>query len=547
MTVLDFSTFNGEAPKVHPLQLAEGFAQRAVNVRLDRGRAEPYAELLEIGTTLPSTTQTMFLYNDIHWFVSPFSAKFVTAPLSNDPEKYVVYPGADYPRITRNDVAVVTLPFPTVSYRLGVPKPVTTASVIKAGDNPVEPNPLDLETVSYLFTYVDNWGRESVPSGPTASIELYFETQTTELFFPTVPSGNVLFGAQAYIRVYRSNTGSSATDYQFVAQLPIGTASYVDNTESANLSSVILPSIEWDAPPDDDIGLYPDGPLTWIGAMPNSFLAGVTTTELCFSEVNVLHAWPILYRTRIEDIVTAAVVPQGVVILTKDRPYFAYGSGPSSMSITPLNSSQACLSKRSVVTLETAVLYASPDGLCGIEGTQLKILTEALMSKDEWKALNPSSMHAYHYEGKYVCFYDNGTPGGFIFDVRGGKNALVFLDFWCKSGFYYEDTLYLLKTNNQVSKFNEGTLPLPFIWQSRRAKLPEACNFSLLRTTADAYPLDVSITAYYDGELMSTEIYTVVNGKPQYIEAGFLANEWEVTVADKGVLSIQLTTSWSEM
>jgi len=377
---------------------------------------------------------------------------------------------------------------------------------------------------------------------------LYFTDQTVEVFFPPVPSGNSLFGAHAKIYLYRSNTGSSATDYQFVAKMPIGTPSYIDSTASSNLSSIILPSLEWDSPPDDDTSLYPDGPLKWIGAMPNSFLVGVTNKELCFSEVNVLHAWPVLYRFRIEDIVTAAVVPQGVVILTKDKPYVSYGSSPASMSITPLNSSQACLSKRSVVTLESAVIYASPDGLCGIEGPQLKILTEELMSKDEWKALNPSSMHAYHYEGKYVCFYDNGTTqGGFIFDPRGGRNALVFLDFYCKSGFYFEDTLYLMKANNQIAKFNEGLTKLNFCWQSRRAKLPEAINFGLLRVTADDYPIVVKVAAYYDGELMSDQSYIVDSAKPRYIEAGFLANEWEVSVEDKGVLSIQLANAWGEL
>jgi hypothetical protein len=547
MTVLDFNVFNGVAPKVHPLQLANGFAQKAINVRLDRGRAEPYATMLDISKTLPSTTKTMFLYNDINWFVSDNVTYFVEAPLANDPEKYVVFPGQDYPRITRNDVAVVTPPFPTASYRLGVPKPVTKPSVTKAGAEPVEPDPLDLETVSYLFTYVDNWQRESVPSETSSSVELYFETQTAEVFFPTMPSGNALFGAQAKIRLYRSNTGSSATDYQLVTEEPIGTTSYVDSTPSTSLSSVILPSLEWDAPPDDNTGLYPDGPLKWIGAMPNSFLAGVTNEELCFSEVNVLHAWPVLYRTRIEDIVTAAVVPQGVVVLTKDRPYIAFGSGPSSMSVTPLLSSQACLSKRSVVTLESAVIYASPDGLCGIEGTQLRVLTEDLMSKDEWKALNPSSMHAYHYEGTYICFYDNGTPGGFVFDPRGGRNALVFLDFYCKAGFYFEDALYLLRTNNEVARYNEGSTKLNFCWQSRRAKLPEALNFGLMRVTADDYPLDVKVASYYDGEQMSDHTYTVENGKPMYIEPGFISNEWEVSVEDKGVLALQLANSWGEL
>ena len=553
MAKIVFNSFKGVAPKVHPLQLGEGYAQSAVNIRLDRGRLEPLHGLLNTGEVAPSNTETVFLYEGQYWFTSASDVTFTPAPLNNDPYDYVCIAGNSYPQVTRNDVALVTSPYPSTSYRLGVPTPSNPCSVALSGTPPEEPDPLDQETVSYVHTFVDSWGRESPPNLSSASIDVYFPGESVLVGLNSPPSGDWPFGIGAKKRIYRSNTGTDSTSFQFVAEVDIGALEYEDSIESQYLGEVI-PSTTWDGPPDDDTALYPDGPLFWMDDMPNSFLIGVTKREVCFSEINVLHAWPIDYRKPIRsEIVGAAVIGQGALILTKSNPYLCYGSDPASMSLSKMESNQACSSKLSIVPLEESVLYASPDGLCGLVNGRIEVLTEGLISQDEWQALAPTTIKGYAYEGMYIGFYNalgiGGDRGGFVFDPRKGTNNLVFLDFYSNAGVHYDDHLYLLKTDNQIAKFNKDTEnPLNMAWKSRRVKLEQATNFAVMKIISSDYPVNVKVRAFYDSLEVADNTYTIENSTPIYLDSGFIANEWEVEITgNASPVFITLANSWEEM
>ena len=63
------------------------------------------------------------------------------------------------------------------------------------------------------------------------------------------------------------------------------------------------------------------------------------------------------------DIVAIAPLPSGLLVLTKEKPAIISGLDPSAMALSEIDSNQACVSKRSVVDMGSAVMYASPDGL----------------------------------------------------------------------------------------------------------------------------------------------------------------------------------------
>lgn len=547
MSVIAFEQFGGAAPMIAPSQLADGYAQKALNTRLDRGRLEPYQTMLEIGKSAAGR-KTIFLYEDTYWFVDNDVVSFVPSPIVNDPYKYVFIADTDYPRVTRNDLALAGEPYPTTSYRLSVPSPSLAPNISVQGATPAEADPLDAETVSYVYTYVNAWGWESVPSLPSNSVDVYFPDQSVDLSL-TIPSGgNSNMGSGAKIRIYRSNAGTESGAYQLCAEILASQNSHSDSLESDELGSV-LASAEWDGPPDDDTSLYPDGPLFWMGAAANGYLIGVTKTEICFSEINVPYAWPIAYRKPIKDIVGCAITDNGAVVLTKDIPYLVYGSDPSSMSLAPLNYQQPCVSKRSIVSGENIVMYASPDGLCGIANGELKVLTEGIFSQDEWTELNPDTIWGIYHEGKYFGFCEaNSGDRGFILDPRGGSVSWVDLGFYAECGHRNNDTLYLNQTNGQIAKFNKGTNTLSYEWVSKRVQMDQALNFALLKVKAKRYPAQVTVYAYYDDQLVNSTDFTVNDSRPVYMESGFLANEWEVKIHGDGqVTGVYLASDWSEL
>ena len=139
-------------------------------------------------------------------------------------------------------------------------------------------------STSYVYTFVTAYGEEGPPSAASTVVTTDdnrvinlsgLETSTSK--------ANANFGSGAKKRIYRSNTGSNTTVFQFVAEVNMSATTYEDSSDNADLEEII-PSTYWIAPPDDDTNLYPDGPMKGLTALPNGVFAGFTGKRICFSE-----------------------------------------------------------------------------------------------------------------------------------------------------------------------------------------------------------------------------------------------------------------------
>ena len=116
---------------------------------------------------------------------------------------------------------------------------------------------LDYDT-SYVYTFVSAYGEEGPPS-PASTVITTDDNMTVNItnLETSTSKSNVNFGTGAKKRIYRSNTGSNTTEFQFVGEVAMATTSFVDSSKNSELAEVI-PSTTWIAPPDDDTSLYPD-------------------------------------------------------------------------------------------------------------------------------------------------------------------------------------------------------------------------------------------------------------------------------------------------
>ncbi|WP_299947139.1 hypothetical protein [uncultured Microbulbifer sp.] len=228
-----------------------------------------------------------------------------------------------------------------------------------------------------------------------------------------VASGNFIVQSK---RIYRAELTAG---YQFVAEIPAGQTDFSDNVESEQLGES-CPSLDW---------IAPDPNMRGLTALPNGVMLGAFGNTLAFCEPYQPHAWPIRYQLAMAyDFVAAAVASAGVVIGTTGKPYLVAGSEPAAMSLVPLDQIHACASKRSMVDMGEYVLYASPDGLVAVGGTDARLVTEPLILPAQFKQrFNPASIHAYRFEDRYLAFYNNGSErGSFSFSVEALiKNATI--------------------------------------------------------------------------------------------------------------------------
>ncbi|MAO23263.1 MAG: hypothetical protein CMJ25_21125 [Phycisphaerae bacterium] len=564
MTYFKLDRFSGIAPGVSPRLLAEQFGQISENIDFASGAIEPITtDSASIQTLQSGSKKSIYYYRDASWL--EWTEDYIHAlegPIPGDSTDRLYWTGQGtgagaYPRMgTAANIVSGVSGYPANSFRLGVPSPAVAPAVTIVGTADDTQSPFD---VSYVYTLVTSNGEEGPPSLASTPVQLTdAQTTTVSTPTPTSASGNFAFGTGALKRLYRSNTGSNSTQFQFVAE-DVFTETSIDDTRNGDELGEILPSTYWIGPPDDDTSLYPDGPLQGLTNLANGIFAGFTGNRLCLSEPYLPHAWPINYRiTLAEDIVAIASVSNGVICLTNGRPYLVTGTDASAMSATQLDIAQACVNKHSVVDMGDYVLYASPDGLVAASGSDNQVVTEGLISVKQWNDdFKPLQIKAFKHENTYVAFYTDGSNyGGWVFDPRASEAAISTLSRSSElRGAYMnhdDGELYFIE-GTSIKKYRGGSSNKTATWKSKKFLAPKPISMSWVSVKAEAYPVTVKV--YADGSLISnytvsysSNVYTQATTTPSGISNATLAEpimrlpavigkEWEIEVSGAGVIN----------
>lgn len=538
---LAFAGFRGEMPIVDERLLPEQNAQVARNVYLRRGTLKPERAPGPI-TGLPNVIAPSSLYrypngnNGAGFWMIWGNGKRVHAvksPLADDAWQRVYWTGDGTPKM--GGIAEITggaQPFPARSFRLGIPAPAAAPVVAAPTDRVAEDEqPLTAVQTSYVVTLISRFGEEGPPSFASSPIIRWDMVDdapaggAVALSLPAIPGG-----AHDLItkRIYRAE---SSGVFQHVGDVPAAQGSFTDTVPSENMG-VSLPSLEWDMPDDRLVGLT---------ALPGGFLAGYFGNTLCFSEAFYPHAWPVAYQLAFsEDIVGVAAVAGGLVVATNGRPHMITGSSPAAMADMHLDEDQPCVSGRSLVDMGEYAVYASPNGLVAVGGGSAQLLTKAMISKEQWKALKPETIHAYRHDGRYLAFYQGGcfafTPG----------EGFEFFDISATAGWYDldKDRLCLIQRNS-ITAWGSGAA-MTLRWRSKVHEVaPGSGGFSCAKVIARQYPVTLRLIA--DGVTMLE--LPVASRDLFRLPAGYaLCRDWEVeVVAAYEVQSVQIASSPSEI
>jgi hypothetical protein len=275
---------------------------------------------------------------------------------------------------------------------------------------------------AYVYTFVNDLGEESGPSPASATI-LKPEASSVTITTPTdVASGLEIYNV-THKRIYRAVTGVTGTVFRFVAEIPLATASYNDQVQDSQLGEV-LETEGWDLPPSD---------LRGIIALPNGIMAGYRRNQLCLSVQNRPHAWRVADRLNTDtDITGIGNIDTTVVLGTESFPYVAYGSTSESYTMAKLDMPQSCTSARGVANLKGfGVAMPSPDGYLLVAGPgQVQNLTETIFTREQWQALDPSSILAVAHDDVLFFFWENGSErGGYALDMKPTGSGLTTLGF----------------------------------------------------------------------------------------------------------------------
>ncbi|WP_291812766.1 hypothetical protein [Limnobacter sp.] len=514
------SNFSGIAPGVDARRLGEQFGQTAENIDFESGALVPTTINANETTLSNSTRRSVFRYEASggtnYWLQWNDDVDVVKGPVPNDSYNRLYWTGEDYPRVGTSTSMIASSVYPDASFRLGIPAPAAAPTTAVSGTADSTQTPYD---VSYVFTFVSLIGEEGPPSPASTVIELT-DAQDVTITMGATPSGNYNFGTGAKRRIYRSNTGSTNTQFQFVGEVAMSATTFTDTKDGDELGE-ILPSETWIGPPDDDSATYPSGPMLGLIPVANGIMAGFTGNRLCLSEPFLPHAWPVAYRITLEDdIVAISATGNGIVALTEGDAYFVTGADPSAMTAIKLDIQQACVNKHSAVNMGGYTLYAGPDGLVAVSGNEARVVTQGLISAKQWNDdFSPSSIRAFRYENTYVAFYsDGGVHKGWVYDPRAQEAALSTLTSTAETRGGYEKSddgeVYIIQ-GSSLLKYRGGTTKKTMTFKSKTFVTPSPVSFGWISVDAEAYPVDVKVIA--DGTTIAD--YTISKAGNTYTQA----------------------------
>lgn len=517
MSSIKIDRFAGLAPRVDPQKLRPGQSQVAKNCRLFSGSLESWKGAVN-DINLLSAPTTIFRYNASTWLQWALDVDVVRSPVPDDQFGRVYWTGEGDPKMGVSGSIDSASPYPSDSLTLGIPAPATkpTGAIVAHPSPKAGASAEEQRSVFYVFTYVSTYGEEGPPSPVSDEFEPN-ELEAIDLSALVDPGAGDL--SIAYKRIYRTVEG----EYLWIADIPVATTIYSDIKFDSEAGSPLV-SADWYSPSATMQGLI---------SLPNGVLAGFKGNEVRMSEPYQPHAWPPGYSLSVDfPIVGLAKIGSSIVILTTGFPYVAHGVHPSGYSIEALEIDQACISKKSIVEAGSSVIYASPDGLVRIS-SGAGVITESLMKKREWQALNPSSLVGTFHDQRYYGFYDatglGGVKAGFVLDPSEPQAGMTQIDQYSKCIYadLEEDSIYFTDENaTQIKQWDSDTVSLAYTWRSQVFVMPNLVNFGWLKVRAASYPVNFDLLAdgasVYSGVINSSEAIR--------LPGGFLSDEWEIEV-----------------
>ena len=519
MTALRLGPFLGANLALHPKLLNANVGVMSLNHWPDRGDLRPWKEPLATAVATAGAKTIIMFKRDaktdtVYWLQWQTIVHAANGFIGADTTKRTYYTGSGAPKYTDNIIGLASASYPTTYRDLGIPKPssvpIITQTVAGTGAD---------ETRFYAYTYLSVHDEEGMPQvsvpvtcKPGALLNI------TNLAAP--PSGGGEARDINRIRLYRTMAGDTGAAFFFLRDIALPATSTTDDARALGVGT--LPSKLYAMPPADLKNLLP----LWNGMM-----AGISGNSVRYCEQFKPHAWPVAYETLCPDTpVALATFQKSLLILTTGRPRLVYGSAPEAMDDTPVEFIAACISVQSVVSFGHGACWATADGLAyvGSNGPP-RLLTEGLMLLDDWKTINPATIVAAQFNGRYMGFYDSGAGlKGFMLDPLKPDEGIYFFSTGYSAAFFdpLEEEMYVLDGVN-IKKWNAGAANMTATHKSKLFRLPAPTNLCVAKVIADNYPCTFNLYA----DARAPWVRTVMNKEPFWLPSGYLAENYQFEVS----------------
>lgn len=471
---MEIKHFHGLTPRVPSENLLFNHATEAVDVDLRHGTLKPWRSSKAVKNV--ATTTKHVHHHNCCWV--EFDTCVEVAEWTVQCPRLYVTGEADYPTVRQLNADCTTGECGVI--RLGIPAPNSALSAralpaSKPTNTSHIPDAQERESRSYVYTYVNCLGEEGPPSYPTPQLDTDDGNPVTLTGFARPPAE---YGI-THIKIYRQVTAyrdesqvqqgmvAPQTDFFHVATIPVGQATHIDGGLNVDTLGEALATLDV---------LEPPATLRGISSIPNTrMLVGFSGNTLCFSMNNQPWNWPLSQRYELDDNIIAIKPFRGkVVVMTDGHPYTVeVGDGVNTRACrsvlrhdTPMPM-VTCGNANGAITTPMGVFYVSDRGVVVMGAGEPTVITYPWFLVDDWRTLQPQSMHLGWYDG---CLFITSVVDTFVLQLDALGNAeynrLTRLSVRPQQYFTsrHGELFYLL--NNTIHHWQAGSELLPYYWKS---------------------------------------------------------------------------------
>jgi hypothetical protein len=561
----------GMVPRLDAGMLPDNMSERAQDCDFHSGNLDGLPTL-ELVVALPGARKAFRFPNadntQVIWL--PLPSEFscvVRSPLTNDTTRRVYWtnPGDTYPHWSTYANIQAGIP----PFDLGIEQPFTGpgGALTAVATGGTAPDVIPYVARSYVYTFVNSYGEESAPNAPSVTVEGASDGVWTITGLPQVPPVNTArnYPPVVKVRLYRTVVGlQTGASFYMVSEWLYSSGSipdpYIDITWDVGIiDNAPLISTSWANPPD---GL--DGLVALTGGM----MVGFIGNTIHFCEPYRPHAWPAVYdQSVLYDIVALTVWNQSLAVLTSGYLSVGTGNSPTNYLINQTQVAEPCISRGSVVTDLTGVIYSSQNGLVKTNYFQSEIITLDTMTKDKWHTeYYGASIISARHRAEYIAIHSDGA---FIFDGTEKRMGFVLLSsldgatsIWNDE---FEGNTYTMIDGKVYLWDSPTTIKQTYRWLSKQFYAPAPISLGAAHVTVSKR-VDDSFVPNDNSELLPDEVrarFRIYAGpeptlimerdivKPTDIfrlPSGFRAFDWQIELIGRvRIDSVELASTMKEL
>lgn len=583
--LIDIGSLHGEKPAVPEKKLPAGSATLATNCHFRGGALIPYKNF-KIGESIGAETLALKLWiNHLGVILDKreYYADYVHGTILG---KDVLYISGGEPKILFETDTEIPWGLEAPSIKPSLTREIDFSEEIGEeliGDRSVQ-------SVSYVYTIVDEWGRESMPSPPSTTIEVIsgeyllvaYAAQPADTTFKYYRlTGHKLDGMpNVKKRIYRATAGTEGAEFLFIKEtsetflLDYEEVSFIDDDNSVKTKTQLI-ECQSDALLTEDFTPPPPN-LSGIRRTHSGSIVGFVkdSRDIYFSDELYHYAFPDKYKLSMPQPVRQIEPFGDDIIVFMDTLVFVIRGVPGMMTVSAIPGifGSQCKSGRAAVVYEAGIIFPGTDGLYVYSGGFCTCLTKEVMTPQQWRLWltennNSQFLFSAFFDDKFISAVENDTTGRMtVFDLKTMSISSVLFGFAIKNIYTpktghlgtlpdaYDGDVWVLG-NGCINKMDLGSENMIATWQSGTMQffLPVSLSAAIIMSDEDPEIIEnkihIEITTIYRGGNVSVLYDGVVDSNKYFrLPGGVTMDAIKIKIQSaKNIYALRLATSITEL